>query len=90
MKKLIKVKLETIGDSLVDCVSARDLYLKLGHNSEKWPRWFRKNVIKNEWFIENRDWLRLPDVAALSGQKTTDFLVTVDFAKHIAMMASTG
>jgi phage anti-repressor protein len=85
---LIEIRHEQIGEDVVECVSARELYLKLGHTYEKWVRWYRKNIINNEWFIENRDWVSLPEVAS-SGQKTTDFLVTVDFAKHIAMMAKT-
>ena len=87
-ENLINVKIATIGDSMIDCVSSRELYLKLGHNKEKWVRWYAKNILENEWFLENRDWASLPDVAS-SGQRTMDFLVTVEFAKHIAMMAKT-
>ena len=94
MKALIKVKLETIGSYMVDCVSAREIYLKLGHNEQKWTRWYTKNIVNNEWFIEKRDWIHLPKVASEianigAGKFAKDFLVTVDFAKHIAMMAKT-
>jgi len=87
-ESLIEIKLESVGDSVIDCVSSRELYLKLGHNVRRWVRWYAKNILENEWFLENRDWVSVPTLVHF-GQGTTDFLVTVEFAKHIAMMAKT-
>jgi phage anti-repressor protein len=89
---LIEILHDQIGDELlVECVSARELYINLGHNKEKWPRWYGKNIIHNEWFIDKRDWEYRPEVADTrpEGKPSKDFLVTIEFAKHIAMMAKT-
>jgi phage anti-repressor protein len=85
---LIEIKHEQIGEDVVECVSARELYINLGHDIRKWVRWHTKNIIKNEWFIENRDWSRVPILVHVRA-KTDDFLVTIEFAKHISMMAKT-
>jgi len=43
MKNLIDVKAVVIGDESVQAVSARELYLDLGHDYKKWNRWHKRN-----------------------------------------------
>lgn len=68
-------------------VSAKDLYLGLGLHKAGWSRWQVVNIINNEFFEENVDWFRVHLV--VEGNETMDFAITLEFGKHIAMMART-
>jgi len=81
MNKLINIKNED-GKQLV---SAKELYLGLGLNKTNWSRWYPTNLTNNDYFKENVDWVRHDD----EGAEIVDFAITIDFAKHIAMMART-
>ncbi len=81
---LIKVTMNEQGKKLV---SARDLYLGLGLNKAHWKRWSEQNIINNDYFTENSDWTGFAIV--VNGNETKDFAITLEFAKHIAMMART-
>ena len=83
MKNLIEIK-EVNGKKLV---SARDLYLGLGLNKAVWSRWYKANIIENEFFSQNTDWIGVQH--NVEGNETMDFGITLEFAKHIAMMART-
>lgn len=81
---LIKVTTNEQGQKLV---SARELYLGLGLNKAVWKRWYETNIVANEYFRENVDWVGFNIV--LNGNETQDFAISLEFAKHIAMMART-
>lgn len=83
MKELIKIKAEN-GKQLV---SARDLYLGLGLNKSQWSRWYPTNIVNNDFFEENIDHMRVRH--NVEGNEVQDFAISLDFAKHIAMMART-
>lgn len=83
MKNLINVRSEN-GNSVV---SARELYLGLGLAKAVWSRWYPTNIENNDFFKENIDWVRVQH--NVEGNETMDFAITLDFAKHIAMMAKT-
>ena len=68
-------------------VSARELYLGLGLNRSQWSRWYKQNIQENEFFKENQDFVGVRH--NVEGNKIQDFAITLDFAKHIAMMART-
>lgn len=72
-------------------VRARELYDKLGLNKAHWKRWYTINIINNKWFKENIDWVVFTTMVKTSGggRPTKDFLISLDFAKHICMMADT-
>ena len=84
MKELINIKTNKNGEQLV---SARELYLGLGLKRNNWSRWYNTNIINNEFFSNNTDWIRVP--LKEEGNETTDFAISLEFAKHIAMMAKT-
>lgn len=50
-------------------------------------RWLNGNIIENEFFKENIDWTKVS--LEVTGNLTTDFAISIEFAKHIAMMART-
>lgn len=91
MNQLIKVSDKGL-------VSAKELYLGLGLNEKNWSRWYPTNIQDNDFFNENIDWMTVrPDVEGIrhddenlkGGRPTIDFAISIEFAKHIAMMAKT-
>lgn len=88
MNKLIKINTNEEGKQLV---SARELYLGLGLNEAVWKRWYTTNILENDYFLKNIDWVSIQhDVEnSKGGRPTMDFAISLDFAKHIAMMART-
>jgi len=84
MKELIKINTNEEGKQLV---SARELYLGLGLNKSQWSRWYPTNIIKNDFFTKNVDWIGVRH--DVEGNEVQDFAISLEFAKHIAMMART-
>jgi anti-repressor protein len=73
-------------------VSAKELYLSLGFDKTQWSRWSKMNIIENEFAIENEDWVVFDMMSKTSeegGRPSTDFILTINFAKKLAMMAKT-
>lgn len=68
-------------------VIAKELYLGLGLNKSNWSRWYPSNIQKNEFYEENIDWVGVRHND--EGNETLDFAISLEFAKHIAMMART-
>ncbi len=83
MKNLIEIREEN-GKKLV---GARELYVGLGLSKSEWSKWYKRNILANEYFEENTDWIGFGVMT--NGNKTMDFAITLEFAKHIAMMART-
>ena len=83
MNELIAVRKESIGNA----VSARELYLGLGLAKANWSVWLKGNIENNDFFIERRDWQGF--MFDMNGNETKDFAITIEFAKHLAMMAKT-
>lgn len=84
MKELIRITTNEEGKQLV---SARELYIGLGLRKKNWSRWYSVNISKNEFFKEKKDWVGVP--LKEEGNNVQDFAITLEFAKHIAMMART-
>lgn len=84
MQELIKITKNNEGQQLV---SAKELYIGLGLNKAVWARWSKANIIENDFFDENLDWIGVQH--DVEGNKTMDFAISLEFAKHIAMMART-
>lgn len=84
MKDLIKITTNEKGQQLV---SAKELYLGLGLDKSNWKRWSIKSIELNEFFKENIDWIGF--VTMTNGNETKDYAISIEFAKHIAMMART-
>lgn len=68
-------------------VSAKELYLGLGLAKDQWARWYKTNIINNEFFHAGHDFVGVRH--DVEGNETQDFAITIEFAKHIAMMART-
>lgn len=87
MKELIEVSNRTVGSQAIQSVLAKDLYLGLGLASAHWAKWAGVNIEQNEFFAEHKDWAGFTQ--RVNGNETREFAVSIDFAKHIAMMAKT-
>jgi|SRR5699024_4294243 len=89
MNNLIKVETTEQGTQQV---SARELRKALGtKNSYKFSDWFKKN---SKGFVEGEDFQGLVVATPYNRnsdkvQKLQDYLMTLDMAKHIAMMSGT-
>lgn len=81
--ELIKIT-EKEGKSVV---SARELYLGLELDKSNWSRWSKQNIEEEKFFSENEDWAGF--VTMTNGNETRDYAITLEFAKHLAMMART-
>lgn len=82
MQELIRITKTEKGTA----VSARELYDFLGYASQHWAKWYKKNIVNDIFFQENKDYTQLP----LSGSnKTVDFAITIEMAKEISMLART-
>ena len=71
-------------------VVARELYLDLGLMNNKWARWSKENIIENEFLTQGVDFIQLAIMASVENPNPPkDYAVTIEFAKHIAMMSKT-
>lgn len=71
--------------------SFRNLYIKLGLDVSSYAKWIKRNVLENQFFGENKDWwvLGQKTTTEKGGQKAKDYKITIEFAKHLCMMART-
>ena len=70
-------------------VSARELYEALGFEASNWSKWYSKNILKNQFAIENEDYVTLVLGTNVNKTEKKDFALTLDFAKKLSMMART-
>lgn len=87
MPQLIAVQQNVIGSTSIQSVMAKELYLGLGLGKGDWARWYPTNIERNEFFSEHKDWEGFSIM--LNGNETRDFAISIDFAKHVAMMSRT-
>ena len=83
MNELIKVNFESERPTLL----ARELYDFLSYDKSQWARWYKKNIEDDNFFVENIDYITL-DIKS-NGNETKDFAISIEMAKHLAMMART-
>ena len=83
--ELITVSQTIIGQSAVNAVNSRELYEALGLAKGQYSRWAEKNII--EPYCLNEDYIGVRH--DVEGNNITTFIVTIELAKHLAMMART-
>jgi phage anti-repressor protein len=87
MNELIKITTDEQGSSVV---SARELYVFLGFDNSQWARWSKKNIINNKYALPGADWIQLDMMSSSNNHSmTTDFALSLDFAKRLSMLAPT-
>ena len=88
MNELIRLNETNIGDETVQTVNARELhgFLEVGKDFSTWI----KNRLETLGSIENEDYLVVQEVFPKMGEKggrpKTEYYLTLDVAKHLAMM----
>ena len=88
MNDLIQIQSHLIGNELTDTVNARELhsFLEVGKDFSTWI----KNRLETLGSIENEDYLVIQEVFPKMGKKggrpKTEYYLTLDAAKHLAMM----
>lgn len=87
MDQLITLQPQTIDGNTVETVSARELYTQLGLDKSNWARWAKQNIVANPFALENKDWVGF--VIMTNGNETTDYALTLDLAKKLAMQVKT-
>lgn len=97
-QELIKITYTKIDHELIQTVDARELHAKL-ESKRKFSTWMLYQIDKGG-FIEDKDYIKNGDMdvtknSALQGTKKNhgnakcEYYVTIDVAKHIAMMSHT-
>lgn len=81
MEELIKIQTNENG---IQVVSSKDLYKSLGLAIQHYAKWYEKNIINNDFAIENEDYIEIPQ----SG-RSKDFAIILSFAKKLSMMTRT-
>ena len=90
MNELIKLNETEIGDELVQTVNARDLHVFLG-SKRKFSDWIKAKLERLR-LHENKDFCtssQLCDTANGGYVEKIEYHITLDTAKHIAMMENT-
>ena len=83
--ELIHIQQATIGDGAVNSVNSRALYDALGLAKGQYSRWAEKNII--EMYYLNQDYIGVRH--DVEGNEVYSYIVTLEVAKHLAMMART-
>jgi len=90
MNQLIAIANRPVGPESIPTVNARDLhaFLAVGKDFSNWI----KAQVERARLVENRDFVLLAflgEQTGRGGHNKTDYFLTVDAAKHVAMMSGT-
>jgi anti-repressor protein len=77
---------QTINETEVNSVNARELWEKLGVKT-KYADWIKRRI-EDSLFMENEDYITLSQNRE-NGGRVIEYIITLDMAKHIAMMEKT-
>ena len=72
---------------LQQAVDAKELYQSLGLDITHWSRWHIKNIAENPFATDGVDFVGFAIMA--SGNQTQNYLISLDFAKKLAMQVRT-
>lgn len=75
---------------LIQAVDAKELYQSLGLESAHWARWSKQNIADNPFALEGTDYgVYTMMVNTQGGRPTTNYALSIDFAKKLAMQVRT-
>lgn len=83
--ELITVSKTAINGAEINSVNSRDLYIELGLAKGQYSRWIQTNLI--DQFLYNDDYIGVRQY--VEGNEVLSYIVTLDTAKHLCMMAKT-
>lgn len=71
-------------------VDAKELHRALGLHPAKWSEWSKHNIANNPFALEGTDYgVYNPELNTQGGRPTTNYLLSVNFAKKLAMQVRT-
>lgn len=77
-------------NDLQQAVDAKQLYQALGLHPAKWSEWSKNNIVNNPFALEGTDYgVYNPELNTQGGRPTTDYLLSIDFAKKLSMQVRT-
>jgi len=85
MNNLIKIEKVNIGNTELNSVNSREIYEYLELAKGQYSRWIQTNLI--DLFVENEDFKGVRH--NVGGNEVISYIVTLDVAKHLCMMAKT-
>lgn len=68
-------------------MTARELYAFLELNPSQYSRWAKANIVDNQFAAEGVDYFPFDVNVERGGQASTDYLLTIDFAKKLCMVS---
>ena len=75
---------------LQQAVDAKDLHQALGLHTAKWSEWSKNNIANNPFALEGIDYgVYNPELNTQGGRPTTNYYLSIDFAKKLAMQVRT-
>ena len=75
---------------LQQAVDAKDLHQALGLHPAKWSEWSKNNITNNPFALEGIDYgVYNPELNTQGGRPTTNYYLSIDFAKKLAMQVRT-
>lgn len=89
MNELIQIEMTKLGEERVQTVNARELHRKLEVRRD-FSNWV-KGRIEEAQLVEGQDYVRSPILASakIGGQGRIEYYITLDAAKHLAMLERT-
>ena len=77
---------QTINNEQVNAVDARELHRALGYNIANFAKWVKDSILATDnRLIPDYDFVAL----SFQPRKPTEYILTLDTAKHLSMMAKT-
>jgi len=80
----IEIALQIDGQGMT---TAKALYFYLGLNPSNYSKWAKKNIVDNNFAVENIDYLSFVLQDERNPNPSTDYKLTADFAKKLCMIA---
>lgn len=88
MNSIIKVIQKEIGKEKVNAISAKELHKNLSVGRD-FSTWIKAQILRAK-LVEDRDYIFFTQKGENSkGRPSTDYILTLDIAKHLAMMSGT-
>lgn len=72
---------------LQQAVEAKQLYAELGLDKSNWAKWSQRNITNNEFAVEYADYVGFVQIT--NGNQTANYLLSIPFAKKLAMQVKT-
>jgi len=69
-------------------IFARELYEFLELNPTQYSRWAKSNIVHNQFAKENKDYFPFDMNGNRGGQATTNYQLSLDFAKKLCMISN--